>query len=158
MKKVLIAIDYNPSSEQVARAGQDLARLMDAEICLIHVTAQVAHYGMTYPTPILGYEGYDVGAVDPTLTDEIRQVSQDYLNTAAKHIDSPNGVTTYLAEGNAGRAILDYAEKWRADLIVMGTHSHSVLEKLLVGTVASTVLEKTTIPVYMVPVKRSEKD
>lgn len=156
MKKVLIAIDYNPSSEQVAKAGQNLAKMMDAEICLLHVMAEVSHYGMTYPTPILGYEGYDVGAVDFNLANEMRQVSEDYLTTAANHLGDPN-VSTHLADGDAGKAILDYAEQWNADLIVMGTHSHSTLERLLMGTVASTVLEKTKIPIYMVPVKVNEK-
>jgi len=36
----------------------------------------------------------------------------------------------------------------------MGTHSHSALEKLLMGTEATKVLEKTEVPVFMVPVKK----
>lgn len=75
-----------------------------------------------------------------------------FLKTAADHLNDP-AVTTHLAEGNTASALLDYAEEWQADLIVMGTHSHSVLEKVLMGTTASHVLEKTKVPVYMVPVK-----
>lgn len=152
MRKVLIAIDYNPSSEKVAEAGYELARLMGAQVCLIHVMSEVAHYGMRYPT-FMGYEGFDPGAVDVEMINEMQKVTEDYLKSAANHLNDPD-VITHLAEGDAANVLLDYSEEWNADLLVMGTHSHSALEKLLMGTVASKVLEKTKIPVYMVPVKK----
>lgn len=152
MNKVLIAIDYNPTSQEVAEKGYSLARTMGAEVCLIHVISDVAHYGMRYP-PFLGYDGFDAGAVDIELVNQRREMTEDYLKTAAEHLGDPS-VSTYLAEGDAARAILDYADEWNADLIVLGTHSHSVLEKLFMGTVASTILEKTKVPVFVVPVKK----
>lgn len=152
MKKVLIAIDYNPSSQKVAESGYELAKLMGAEVCLIHVMSEMAHYGMRYPT-FMGYEGYDTGAVDIEMINEMQKVTEDYLKSAARHLNDPN-VITHLAEGDAANVLLEYSEQWNADLLVMGTHSHSAIEKLLMGTVASSVLEKTNIPVYMVPVKK----
>ncbi len=154
MKKVLIAVDYNPSSQEVAEKGYQLAKLMGAEVCLIHVMSEVAHYDMQYPT-FMGYAGYDVGAVDINMINEMQKVTEEYLNSVASHLDDPN-VTTHLTEGDAGRAILEYAEEWNANVIVMGTHSHSALEKLLMGTVASLVIEKTKIPVYLIPVKKED--
>lgn len=154
MEKVLIAIDYNPNSQEVAEKGYALAKKMGAEVCLIHVMAQVAHYGMRYPT-FMGYEGYDAGSVDINVANEMREVTENYLKTAAQHLNDPN-ITTHLTEGDAANAILDYANQWNADLIVLGTHSHSVLEKLFMGTVASKILEKTPIPVYVVPVKKDK--
>ncbi len=151
MKKVLIAIDYNPISEKVAEVGHKLARTLGAEICLIHVTTTVSYYGMEYPV-FLGYEGYDEVAVDLSIASERRKVAEDFVRAAAMHLDP--SVKTHIAEGDTPQAILEYSKEWNADLIVMGTHSHSVLEKLLMGTVASRILEKTDIPVYMVPVKK----
>ncbi|WP_255702742.1 universal stress protein [Antarcticibacterium sp. 1MA-6-2] len=58
MKKVLIAIDYNPTSQEVAEKGYQLAKTMGAEVCLIHAISDVAHYGMRYP-PFMGYDGFD---------------------------------------------------------------------------------------------------
>lgn len=152
MNKVLIAIDYNPTSQEVAEKGYNLAKTMGAEVCLIHAISDVAHYGMRYPT-FLGYDGFNSAIVDVDLVNQMREMTEDYLKTAADHLGDPS-VKTYLAEGDAARAILDYADKWNADLIVMGTHSHSVLEKLFMGTVASTILEKTKVPVFVVPVKK----
>ena len=151
MKKVLIAIDYNPNSEIVVNMGYELAQLMDAEVCLIHVLADVGFYGMQYE-PFMGYDGY-VFPVDYDIQEEYVNVAQEYLEKAKSHLDGAN-ITTHLAEGETAKSLMEYAEKWGADLIVMGTHSHSTLEKLFLGTVASSVLERTKIPVYMVPIEK----
>jgi nucleotide-binding universal stress UspA family protein len=148
MKKVLIALDYNPNSEKVVNMGFELAQLMQAEICLLHVLAEMRYYGMQYE-PFMGYEGYAF-PVDFRIQEEFVKVAQDYLEKTAKHLGGEN-ITTHLAEGDTAQSILKYAEEWKADLIVLGTHSHGTLERIFLGTVASSVLEHTKIPVYMVP-------
>lgn len=149
MKKVLIALDYNPKSETVVRKGFEMAKLMGAEVCLFHVLADVRYYGMHYE-PFLGYEGYSF-PVDYNIQEEFMKVAQEFLDKARSHLNSEH-ISTHLAEGDTAKKILEYSKEWGADLIVMGTHSHSTLEKLFLGTVASSVLERTEIPVYMVPV------
>lgn len=151
MKKVIIALDYHPVSEKVAEKGYELAQTMNAEVCLVHVLDDVAFYSAQYPT-FLGYEGYPGIGPDFNVAMEMQNIAKDFLQKAAAHLDG--NVSTYLAEGETAKALLAYAEEWQADLIVMGTHSHSALEKLFMGTVAQKVLEKTKIPVYMVPVKK----
>lgn len=151
MQKVLIAIDYNPVSEKVAEAGYDLAMKLGAQVCLIHVVADVNYYSTQYPT-FMGYDGYGMTA-DLTVASEMRKYAEEFLESAASHLKDPS-VSTHLAEGDTANAVLDYAKEWNADLIVMGTHSHSTLEKLFLGTVASKVLEKTKIPVHMVPINK----
>lgn len=153
MTKVLIAIDYNPVSEEVAEKGYALAKRLDAEICLLHILNEVGFYEPHYPT-FLGYEGYTafVGP-DFDLSTEMRNIAEDFLKKAAEHLGDPR-VSTHLAEGDTSKTLLSYAEEWEADVIVMGTHSHSTLEKLLLGTVAEKVIEKTQVPVYLVPIKK----
>lgn len=152
MKKVLVAIDYNPVSEKVVNAALDLVDSLEVEICLIHVLAEVSYYGTEFPS-FMGYDGYTGMGPDFNMALEMRKVAEEFLEKAVEHVDHPS-VTTQLAEGDTANAILDYAQEWKADLIVMGTHSHSALEKLLMGTVAEKVLEKTRVPVYMVPIKK----
>lgn len=150
MKKVLIAIDYHPTSEKVAEAGYELAKTLKAEACLIHVIGNERYYNMEYPT-FLGYEGFDY-PVDLQVNSEIRKVAEDYVKKAASHLD--DSVETHVGVGETADIILDYAKTWKADLIVLGTHSRSLLEKIFMGTEATHILEKTLIPVYMVPVKK----
>lgn len=148
MKKVLITLDYNPNSEKVVNMGYELAKLMDAEVCLFHVLAEVRYYGMQFE-PFMGYEGYAF-PVDFRIQEEFVNVAKDYLEKTATHLGG-NNISTHLAEGDTAQKILEYAEEWKADVIVMGTHSHGALERLFLGTVASSVLERTKIPVHMVP-------
>lgn len=148
MKKVLITLDYNPNSEKVVNMGYELAQLMQAEVCLLHVLSEVRYYGMQYE-PFMGYEGYAF-PVDFKIQEEFVKVAQDYLDKTKAHLQG-NNISTHLAEGDTVKNILEYAEEWNADLIVMGTHSHGTLEKIFLGTVASSVMERTKIPVYMIP-------
>lgn len=150
-KRVLIAIDYNPVSEKVAQEGYTLARALEAEVCLVHVLDDAGLYQAQYPT-FLGYDGYTGIGPDYDLAYELRNIAEEFLEKAAVHLGDPK-VETHLAEGDTAKALLSFADQWNANLIVMGTHSHSVLEKLLMGTVAQKVLEKTQVPVYFVPVR-----
>lgn len=152
MKKVLIAIDYNPVSEKVAEEGYELAKSLNAKVCLIHVLDDVGFYGAQYPT-FMGYDGYAGMGPNFDVAREMENIARDFLNKAKQHIGDEN-VKTHLAEGDPARAIINYCEEWSANILVMGTHSHSVLEKLLLGTVAEKILEKTNIPVFLVPVKK----
>lgn len=151
MKKVLICIDYNPTSEYVADYGYKLAQSLNAEVCLLHVIADVQYYGVQYPT-FMGYEGFDT-EVDLNIGREMHLVAENFLETVKNHLNDP-AVTTKVLEGNTADVILEYAITCNADIIVLGTHSHSILEKIFIGDVASKVLKHTKIPVYMVPTKK----
>jgi len=44
MKKVLIALDFGPSAQVIAETGYNLAKSMNAEVYLLHVTADATYY------------------------------------------------------------------------------------------------------------------
>jgi nucleotide-binding universal stress UspA family protein len=46
--------------------------------------------------------------------------------------------------------IVDEAKKWRADLIVMGTHGRRGMTRMLLGSDAEGVLRNTPVPVLLV--------
>lgn len=152
MKKILIAIDYNPVSEKVAEKGYELAKNLNAEVCLIHVLDDVGFYGAQYPT-FMGYDGYSGIGPDFEISREMENIAREFMDKAKSHLGDEK-VKIHLAEGDTARTIMNYGEEWGANVLVMGTHSHSVLEKLLLGTVAEKILEKTKIPVFLVPVKK----
>lgn len=150
MKKVLIAVDYHPNAEKVIRSGHQLAKMMEADICLIHVLSDVRFYDVQFES-FMGYEGYSF-PMNYQAQEDVVKMAQEYLEKTAKILNDKN-VSIHIKEGDTSEALLKYAEEWNADVIVMGTHSYSTLEKIFLGTVASSVLEKTKIPVYMVPIE-----
>jgi hypothetical protein len=54
MKNILIALDYNPSSETVAETGYAIAKAMRAELTFIHVITEPQYYVLEYP-PFMRY-------------------------------------------------------------------------------------------------------
>lgn len=52
--------------------------------------------------------------------------------------------------GHAGEVLTDLAEKGGFDLVMMGSHGHSMLGKLVLGSVTSKVLAHCTVPVLIV--------
>ncbi|WP_417888015.1 universal stress protein [Zunongwangia sp.] len=152
MDKILVTLDYHPNSEKVAVAAYELAKKMNAELRFLHVLGEISQYGVDY-TGFLGYEGYTSLGYNLETENELEKMAIEFLDTAKKQF-SDDRISTALEIGAAEDGILRHAKKWGADLIVMGTHSHSTIEKILVGTVASKILEKTTIPVYMIPIKK----
>lgn len=151
MKKILICIDYNPTSELVADAGYELATNLNAEVCLLHVIADVQYYGVQYPT-FMGYEGLDT-EVDLNIGREMIRVANNFLDIVRTHLDDPK-IETKVLEGSTADVIIEYGSQCNADIIVLGTHSHNILEKIFIGDVASKVLKNTKVPVYMVPTKK----
>ena len=53
--------------------------------------------------------------------------------------------------GSAGDTIAKVAQSGKFDLIIMGTHGHGALGKLVMGSVSTQVLAKCSVPVLLVP-------
>jgi nucleotide-binding universal stress UspA family protein len=59
--------------------------------------------------------------------------------------------TATVLEGPIVPTIADEAKEWAADMVVMGSHGHSALYELFVGSVTEGVLRRATMPVFVVP-------
>lgn len=151
MKNILIPLDYHPTSEKIAEAGSELAHQMNAKIHLVHVLADLHYYNVNYPA-FFGYDFNSLGAHSFNTIDQALNQAEEFLEKASEKLDAD--VETAVLQGDTANSILEYAKSESIDLIVMGTHSRSVFEKVFIGSVAANVLERTEIPVYMVPVKK----
>ena len=56
-----------------------------------------------------------------------------------------------VVEGHCASVILKEATANEADVIVMGTHGHTVLGEIVLGSVAHKVIHKSPIPIMLVP-------
>lgn len=154
MKKVLIALDYEPSAERIATTGKTIADALGAEITLLHVVAEPAYYSSTDYSPIFGFTGF-INAFEPELTetlkDKIHEISNDFLNQSKTKLGD-EAIHTLVMEGDFASTIVAAAKSQQADLIVMGSHHRRGLDKLLLDNVAKEVLELTKIPVLVIPI------
>jgi len=151
MKKVLIALDYGISARNVAEKGHELARSMGAKVTLIHVVADESYYNTMDSVPFLGFYGYDF--FNNTENNQtLVESSLDFLENIKSHLKD-SGIETIAEHGEFADVILDVALSHKFDVIVVGSHSHNWLEKAIMGSVTESVLAKTEIPLFIIPVR-----
>jgi nucleotide-binding universal stress UspA family protein len=140
IKKILIAVDDATVSEKVASYGFQLGQQLNAEIGLLSVV------DVTYMV------------TENTMTpEELAEMQEDTLKQSQQmliyEVFNNHDIKTFVKRGEADEVILQTADEWQADLIVMGTHGRSGLYHLLVGSVAEKVIRHSTKPTFIVPVK-----
>jgi nucleotide-binding universal stress UspA family protein len=155
MKKVLIALDYNPTAQKVAEVGFSMAKSMDAEVILLHIITDPVFYSTSGYSPIMGFSGYmDMGPMQLDSVDGLKNASLQYLEKSKQHLGDKT-IKTIVKEGDFADAILETAKEIHADIIVVGSHSRKWLENILMGSVTEKVLHHTPIPLLIVPTKKS---
>ena len=152
IKKVLIAMDYDPTSKKVAEQGFALAKAMGAQVTLLHVSVDMAIYSGAYAT--MG--AWQIDTLNSLDNHEMLNAgSRNFLEKAKRHLGD-TAIQTMLKEGDPAQKILKAAHEIKADCIVMGSHSQKWLENILVGSVTEEVLRKTTVSMYIIPTKKRD--
>ena len=151
MKKVLIALDYDPTAQKVAEQGYLMSKTMHAEVILLHVIGTSNYYSSLEYSPIMGFSGFTNTGLLETFDEKVLQdTSMDFLNKTKLHLNDDN-IQIYITEGDFAESILETAKELEVDIIVMGTHSRRWLDKILMGSVTEKVLAHSTIPLFIVP-------
>ena len=155
-KKILIALDYDPTAQKVAEAGFSMAKSMNAEITLLHVISDPVYYSSVEYSPIMGLT--DSMGIDPLKfdsADRLQEVSQHFLDKIKRHLDDDT-IQTMVIEGDFAGSILKTAKDLHTDVIVLGSHSRKWLENIVMGSVTADILRQTSIPLFIVPTKKRD--
>lgn len=153
MKKVLIALDYDPTSQKVAEIGYATAKEMNAEVILLHVITNPEHYSSTEYSAIMGMQGYmDTSQIQTDSPEGLFNASMHFLNKI-KHKLNDETIHTIVREGDVAETILEAAKDRFADIIAIGSHSQKWLENVLLGSITEKVIRHTPIPLLIVPIK-----
>lgn len=136
-KTLLVAVDGSEESKSALHKAIDFARLLSADILLVHCHRK-------FPT-ILG-EPYRQESIDEILNET------DLIITPYRKILTEAGVpfTERLVEEPAGTMIPKIAAIEACHMIIMGSRGLSRLEGLVIGSVTHRVLHLATCPVLVV--------
>jgi nucleotide-binding universal stress UspA family protein len=135
IRVILHPTDFSEGCEPALRVSRSLARDHDARLVILHV-ASVA----------VQADGTVWERVDPRyFRDALKNLRQRLGD-----LDSKCSVETRLTRGIAHEEILREAGELGCDLIVMGTHGRTGLGRLLLGSVAESVLQKADCQVMVV--------
>jgi nucleotide-binding universal stress UspA family protein len=134
-ERILVPLDGSPLAESAVATAAEMAR--PGPGTLILVRAAEAH-----PFP----------GTDPVeaQVDVVRE-AETYLAGVTERLKAQGlaNVETSVWYGPAAAAIVDAARARKADLIVMSTHGRGGLGRLILGSVAESVLRGTTTPILL---------
>jgi nucleotide-binding universal stress UspA family protein len=146
LKAILHPTDYSEHSHYAFRLACSLARDHGARLVVLHVVAT------------LGAELVSAGEAASQLQPE---AYQQRLWNDLRAIQSPDPALLLehrLAQGEPAEVILRLAQEIGVDMIVLGTHGRTGLQRLLMGSVAEQVVRKSPCPVLTVKARQTIPD
>jgi nucleotide-binding universal stress UspA family protein len=141
VKKILCPVDSSEFSARALRYAAKLASWYDAEL-----TALSVRPGLMPPS--LRFDAAEALLLEDLKSD---QNQEEALRAFVSDAAGPFPARVVTSDGPIVQEILRIAVELPADLIVMGTHGLSGLERLLLGSVTEKVLRKAPCPVLTVP-------
>lgn len=135
LQTILVPLDGSSLAEAALPKAVELAEVSGARLLLLRA-AQVR----TLP------------GVDPTLAQvEVVREAEEYLARVGEHLGDLGfkEVECSVWYGPAAYSIVEAARLYKADLILMTTHGRSGLGRLILGSVAESVLRGTTTPILL---------
>lgn len=141
-ENILVPFDGSDGAVEVLHHASEIAHWADA-------TIQVLYVADTTRDSVTVVEGQTV--------DALVQEGEEIVDEAAKALDTLGiDYDTDIMQGNPVPTIVDYAEQYDQDLIVMPTHGREGVSRFLVGSVSEKVVRLSSVPVLSVRMQPDE--
>jgi nucleotide-binding universal stress UspA family protein len=144
-KRIAVAVDGSETSTVALNEAVKLGKVMKSTLLLLYVCEEMPIVwntdGMT-PFPLEDLTKAFVDAGKKLLLQDKASVADSGLEVETRLVENYNG--------RIGAVISQEAEKWLADLLVVGTHGRKGITHLLMGSVAEGVMRTANIPVLLV--------
>jgi nucleotide-binding universal stress UspA family protein len=143
-KRILVPVDGSATSAKGLAAALRMAKESGGRVLLLHVVDQ-------YPIIAAPEAGAAIGDILEAMTAAGKALLKRAARAAAK---AGVPAQTLMPEQFAGRvadAIAREAKRWKADLVVMGTHGRRGVKRALLGSDAEVTVRYSTVPVLLVP-------
>lgn len=138
---ILVPYDFSEHSETAFRWAVGLAEQWRAKIVLVHAVPGLHHVSL--PERFL----IDLPQFEATRIADAEKHVQEFLAKNQGIATVP--VETRVVKGDPVWEICQAAERAHADLIVMGSHGHTGLVHVLLGSVAERVVRHAPCPVLI---------
>jgi len=132
-KTILVTLDGTPTDRNIIDHVKELARLMKSRVVLLHVA-----------------DGWAARTFGPDAVHPEVVADQAYLASVRSEFESAGtDAETVLAFGEPADEIVKWIRNKGCDLVAMSTHGHRFLADLVLGTTASRVQHKVSVPVLL---------
>jgi nucleotide-binding universal stress UspA family protein len=141
-KHILVPVDGSTTSEVAVGKATELAKAFGSTVTVIYVIDPYPFTGVG--TDFAYGQAEYLSAANAEANAAVRAAKESFAN-AGVTVD-----TSVIESHTAWRGIVEAGAALKIDLIVMGSHGRSGLEKLVLGSVAQAVLSHTKLPVLVV--------
>lgn len=147
-RNILLAVDGSRFSDTASERAIQIARRCEARLAVISVIPAGVQAGMD---PDTGYTPQQLALISREI---FAAAEQQMAKVAAAATQAGIQAETAMLGGNPYEAIVEAAVKRESDLIVIGSHGRTGLQKLIMGSVAERVVALS--PSAVLVVKRSD--
>lgn len=149
MKTIVALVDFSDVTPRVVEQATKIGRAFDASVVLLHVVPEepsVVEFGLASPT-----------LMQPPSERKIEAHYQRLLDLRDSLASSGAKVSAQQLEEASVEKLMGTCLDLAADLIVVGSHHHSTLYNLIVGTFTGDVLKRAACPVLVVPAETGKR-
>jgi nucleotide-binding universal stress UspA family protein len=144
--KILVAVDDSKHSEAAVNVVANYFKPQTTEVKILHVLVPVTLSAI--PQMSRGYA--------PELEQQGTQ-ARALVDKYAQQLRADGYNVDFAVEGGDVReTIIESAERWHADLVVLGSRGHTGMERLLLGSVAESVVRHANCSVLVVRMPASQ--
>ena len=137
LKRILVPTDFSETSQVAVKYGIALARAFKAQLYLLHVPERGEVSGVEHP----------IGLADTMDQNPAGEQLSTVLTEEEMAELRPERI---VRNGKPYNEIVRYSQENDIDLIVMGTHGREGVARVLIGSVAETVVRRSPCPVLTV--------
>jgi len=133
--KILCPVSFDRNSTAALKFAHELADPDDSTLYLLHIVSEPRIEPiMLEPNPVLS-EGI---------------AERELENLVQQHLASSTSHRIIIRRGDPALVIVTVAEEFNVDLIVMPTHGHMGIERMILGSVAERVVREAKRPVLTI--------
>jgi nucleotide-binding universal stress UspA family protein len=145
-KRILVAVDSSPQAEFAVGVANQMASRLRANVLLLNVTsvAYLPYVNLAYIT------NADLAMIEPEFRAATVEASHALLERLKLGLPDVPHVEIMTREGDPPTEILNIADAYSADLIIMGTHARGPIAQAILGSTAHAVTQRSSCPVMTV--------
>ena len=146
-QRILVPIDGSSNSERALREAINFAQFHHAQLMVVHVLEDI-HYAEM--------ENYiDYAELMKSFKDSARKMLEKAVQAARQANVEVTEKLLVASDRRVAHVLVEEARQWPAELIIIGTHGRSGFNRLLLGSIAESVLRLSPVPVLLI---RSESE
>ena len=154
IKKILYTTDLSKTARYAFAYAADLAKRYEAMITILYVMEDISHSIELQVKGMLGEEKWKT--LKTKNLDSFNQKIKSNIENFCQEMDSQIDSCRLLVEdilitkGNPTEEILNISKEIQADMIVMGSYGHNLLQGALIGGTTRRVVKNSEIPVLVI--------